>query len=75
MVEVVWVLCFKITKVYNLDYKFAIWILSQVATSLGCEWSLSVFKQVHTKRRNRLEHQQLMMLCMFIITTGLKIGI
>ncbi|KAL0010821.1 hypothetical protein SO802_005929 [Lithocarpus litseifolius] len=39
--------------------KFAIRILSQTAASSGCEQNWSVFEQIHTKRRNRLEHQRL----------------
>ncbi|XP_023751607.2 uncharacterized protein LOC111899961 [Lactuca sativa] len=37
--------------------KFAIRILSQTASSFGCERNWSVFERIHTKRRNRLEHQ------------------
>jgi len=39
--------------------KFAVQILSQTAASSGCERNWSVFEQIHTKRRNRLEHQRL----------------
>ncbi|XP_031282661.1 uncharacterized protein LOC116141281 [Pistacia vera] len=39
--------------------QFAIKILSQTSTSSGCERNWSVFKRIHTKRRNRLEHQRL----------------
>uniref|UniRef100_A0A7N2R4S6 BED-type domain-containing protein n=1 Tax=Quercus lobata TaxID=97700 RepID=A0A7N2R4S6_QUELO len=39
--------------------KFAIRILSQTAASSGCERNWSAFEQIHTKRRNRLEHQRL----------------
>nr|KAJ0185063.1 hypothetical protein LSAT_V11C900463900 [Lactuca sativa] len=39
--------------------KFAIRILSQTAPSSGCERNWSVFKRIHTKKRNRLEHQKL----------------
>ena len=62
------VLCF----IWNLDewgklfgscaptlQKFAIRILSQTAASSGCERNWSAFEQIHTKRRNRLEHQRL----------------
>ncbi|GKA45057.1 hypothetical protein Tco_0737853 [Tanacetum coccineum] len=38
---------------------FAIRILSQTASSSGCERNWSVFERIHTKRRNRLEHQRL----------------
>ncbi|KAL6321052.1 hypothetical protein AAG906_012036 [Vitis piasezkii] len=39
--------------------KLAIQILSQTASSSGCERNWSVFECIHTKRRNRLEHQRL----------------
>ncbi|XP_021980164.1 uncharacterized protein LOC110876294 [Helianthus annuus] len=39
--------------------KFAIRILSQSASSSGCERNWSVFVRIHTKRRNRLENQRL----------------
>ncbi|KAJ9568146.1 hypothetical protein OSB04_004112 [Centaurea solstitialis] len=39
--------------------KFAIRILSQTASSSGCERNWSVFERIHTKKRNRLEHQRL----------------
>nr|KAJ0224354.1 hypothetical protein LSAT_V11C100034380 [Lactuca sativa] len=39
--------------------KFAIRILSQTAYSSGCERNWSVFERIHTKKRNRLEHQRL----------------
>ncbi|KAF3968388.1 hypothetical protein CMV_007707 [Castanea mollissima] len=39
--------------------KFAIRILSQTAASSGCERNWSAFEQIHSKRRNRLEHQRL----------------
>ncbi|KAL4592745.1 hypothetical protein LXL04_005749 [Taraxacum kok-saghyz] len=39
--------------------KFAIRILSQTASSSGCERNWSVFEMIHTKKRNRLEHQRL----------------
>nr|GEY04906.1 hypothetical protein [Tanacetum cinerariifolium] len=38
---------------------FAIRILSQTASSSDCERNWSVFERIHTKRRNRLEHQRL----------------
>ncbi|XP_076887345.1 uncharacterized protein LOC143537463 [Bidens hawaiensis] len=38
---------------------FAIRILSQTASSSGCERNWSVFERIHTKRRNRLEHERL----------------
>ncbi|PKU83341.1 hypothetical protein MA16_Dca016288 [Dendrobium catenatum] len=37
----------------------AIIILSQASSSSGCERNWSVFEQIHTKRRNHLEHQRL----------------
>ncbi|RVX02328.1 hypothetical protein CK203_028275 [Vitis vinifera] len=39
--------------------KLAIQILSQTASSSGCERNWSVFERIHTKRRNRLEHHRL----------------
>ncbi|XP_075645300.1 uncharacterized protein LOC142616308 [Castanea sativa] len=39
--------------------KFAIRILSQTVASSGCEQNWSVFEKIHSKIRNRLEHQQL----------------
>ncbi|XP_065853259.1 uncharacterized protein [Euphorbia lathyris] len=39
--------------------KFAMRILSQTASSSGCERIWSVFERIHTKKRNRLEHQRL----------------
>ncbi|XP_010468265.1 PREDICTED: uncharacterized protein LOC104748298 [Camelina sativa] len=39
--------------------KLAIRILSQTASSSGCERNWSVFERIHTKKRNRLEHQRL----------------
>ncbi|KZV15563.1 hypothetical protein F511_16633, partial [Dorcoceras hygrometricum] len=37
----------------------AIKILSQTSSSSGCERNFSVFERIHTKKRNRLEHQRL----------------
>ncbi|KAI0524227.1 hypothetical protein KFK09_003591 [Dendrobium nobile] len=39
--------------------KVAIRILSQTSSSSGCERNWSVFEQIHSKRRNYLEHQRL----------------
>ncbi|KAK8949679.1 hypothetical protein KSP39_PZI005448 [Platanthera zijinensis] len=39
--------------------KIAIRILSQTTSSSGCERNWSVFEQIHTKRKNHLEHQRL----------------
>ncbi|KAK8939133.1 hypothetical protein KSP39_PZI011617 [Platanthera zijinensis] len=39
--------------------KLAIRILSQTSSSSDCERNWSVFEKIHTKRRNRLEHQRL----------------
>ncbi|KAJ9536189.1 hypothetical protein OSB04_un000628 [Centaurea solstitialis] len=39
--------------------KFAIRILSQTTSSSSSERTWSVFERIHTKRRNRLEHQRL----------------
>ncbi|KAL8462409.1 hypothetical protein ACS0TY_033437 [Phlomoides rotata] len=37
----------------------AIRILSQTSSSSGCERNWSVFERIHTKKRNRLEHERL----------------
>ncbi|CAL1386089.1 unnamed protein product [Linum trigynum] len=37
----------------------AIRLLSQTSSSSGCERNWSVFDQIHSKRRNRLQHQRL----------------
>ncbi|KAL4328806.1 hypothetical protein AHAS_Ahas13G0236900 [Arachis hypogaea] len=37
----------------------AVRILSQASASSGCERNWSLFYQIHTKRRNRLEHDRL----------------
>ncbi|KAL9671968.1 hypothetical protein QQ045_009542 [Rhodiola kirilowii] len=39
--------------------KLAIRILSQTCSSSGCERNWSVFEHIHSKKRNRLEHQKL----------------
>ncbi|XP_071933926.1 uncharacterized protein [Coffea arabica] len=39
--------------------KLAIKLLSQTFSSSGCERNWSVFERIHTKKRNRLEHQRL----------------
>lgn len=39
--------------------KLAMRLLSQTSSSSGCERNWSVFERIHTKRRNRLEHQRL----------------
>ena len=39
--------------------KLAIKILSQTSASSGCEHCWSLFEHIHSKRRNRLEHQRL----------------
>nr|KYP59271.1 hypothetical protein KK1_014703 [Cajanus cajan] len=39
--------------------KLAIRVLSQTCSALGCEHNWSVFEHIHSKRRNRLEHQKL----------------
>ncbi|KAK2403589.1 hAT dimerization domain-containing protein / transposase protein [Trifolium repens] len=38
--------------------KWAIRILSQTASSSGCERNYSVFERIHTKKRNKLDHQR-----------------
>ncbi|XP_022018457.2 uncharacterized protein LOC110918457 [Helianthus annuus] len=44
---------------YPLMQNFAVRILSQTASSSGCERNWSVFERIHTKKRNRLEHERL----------------
>lgn len=39
--------------------KLAIRVLSQTCSSSGCERNWSVFEHIHSKKRNRLEHQRL----------------
>ena len=39
--------------------KLAIRLLSQTASSSGCERNWSLFDRIHTKRRNKLEHKRL----------------
>ncbi|KAL0384654.1 UNVERIFIED_CONTAM: hypothetical protein Sradi_2859700 [Sesamum radiatum] len=39
--------------------QLAIRILGQTSSSSGCERNWSVFERIHTKKRNRLEHQRL----------------
>ncbi|XP_021803759.1 uncharacterized protein LOC110748023 [Prunus avium] len=39
--------------------KFAIRVLSLTCSASGCERNWSTFEQIHTKKRNRLEHQKL----------------
>ncbi|KAG4907026.1 hypothetical protein JHK84_055550 [Glycine max] len=39
--------------------KLAIKILSFTCSALGCERNWSVFEQIHSKKRNRLEHKRL----------------
>ncbi|KAF2300394.1 hypothetical protein GH714_012867 [Hevea brasiliensis] len=39
--------------------KLAIRVLSQTCSASGCERSWSIFEQIHSKVRNRLEHQRL----------------
>ena len=39
--------------------EFAIRILSQPCSASGCERNWSVFEHIHTKKRNRLEHERL----------------
>ncbi|KAK9064821.1 hypothetical protein SSX86_016203 [Deinandra increscens subsp. villosa] len=44
---------------YPMLQTLAVRLLSQTASSSGCERNWSVFERIHTKRRNRLEHQRL----------------
>ncbi|CAN0893444.1 hypothetical protein LINGRAPRIM_LOCUS2762 [Linum grandiflorum] len=50
-------------EVYGMEtpilQKITIRLLSQTASSSGCERNWSVFERIHTKRRNRLEHKRL----------------
>ncbi|KAL4365582.1 uncharacterized protein [Arachis hypogaea] len=39
--------------------KLVIHILSQTCSSSGCERNWSIFEHIHSKKRNRLEHQKL----------------
>ncbi|XVE98465.1 hypothetical protein REPUB_Repub03eG0109000 [Reevesia pubescens] len=39
--------------------KLAIRVLSQTCSASGCERNWSIFEHIHTKKRNRLEHQRL----------------
>ena len=39
--------------------KLAIRILSQTCSASGCERNWSVFEHIHSKKRNRLEYQNL----------------
>lgn len=39
--------------------KLAIRVLSQTCSSSGCERNQSIFEHIHSKKRNRLEHQRL----------------
>ncbi|XP_025637044.1 uncharacterized protein [Arachis hypogaea] len=39
--------------------KLAIRVLSQTCSSSGCERNWSIFERIHSKKRNRLEHQKL----------------
>ena len=39
--------------------KLATRLLSQTASSSGCERNWSLFDRIHTKRRNKLEHKRL----------------
>ena len=39
--------------------KLAILIFSQTLSSSGCERNWNVFELIHTKKRNKLEHQRL----------------
>ncbi|XP_039119289.1 uncharacterized protein LOC120255512 [Dioscorea cayenensis subsp. rotundata] len=52
-----WWLCYG-TSTPNLQ-KLAIRVLSQTCSSSGCERNWSIFEHIHSKKRNRLEHQRL----------------
>ena len=42
--------------------KLIIQILSQTSSSFGCKRNWTVFERIHTKKRNRLEHQRIIYL-------------
>jgi hypothetical protein len=61
-----WMCCFFVDEWWKLFghgaphlQRVAIRILSQTASSSGCERNWSYFERIHTKKRNRLEHQRL----------------
>ena len=39
--------------------KLAIHVLSQTCSASGCERNWSLFEHIHSKKRNRLEHQRM----------------
>ncbi|RVW13610.1 hypothetical protein CK203_088822 [Vitis vinifera] len=39
--------------------KFAMKVLNLTCSASGCEWNWSIFENIHSKRRNRLDHQRL----------------
>ena len=39
--------------------KLAIRVLSQTCSASGCERNWSLFEHIHSKKRNRLEHQRM----------------
>ncbi|CAL0299742.1 unnamed protein product [Lupinus luteus] len=52
--------------------QLAIKILSQITSSSGCERNWSVFKRIHTRKRNKLEHKRLNDLVYVHCNLGLK---
>ncbi|KAF1859620.1 hypothetical protein Lal_00010204 [Lupinus albus] len=52
--------------------QLAIKILSQTASSSGCERNWSVFERIHTRNRNKLEHKRLNDLVYVHYNLGLK---
>ncbi|VVA41105.1 PREDICTED: LOW QUALITY PROTEIN, partial [Prunus dulcis] len=52
--------------------KFAIRVLSLTCSASGCERNWSTFEQIHTKKRNRLEHQKLNALVYVKYNTALR---
>ncbi|KAE9615458.1 putative HAT dimerization domain, ribonuclease H-like domain-containing protein [Lupinus albus] len=52
--------------------QLAIKILSQTASSSGCERNWSVFERIHTRKRNKLEHKRLNDLVYVHYNLGLK---
>ncbi|RVW13977.1 hypothetical protein CK203_117186 [Vitis vinifera] len=39
--------------------RFAMKVLNLTCNASGCEWNWSIFENIHSKRRNRLDHQRL----------------
>ncbi|KAI5342214.1 hypothetical protein L3X38_010089 [Prunus dulcis] len=52
--------------------KFAIRVLSLTCSAHGCETNWNIFEQIHTKKRNILEHQKLNALVYVKYNMGLR---